>query len=209
MKEIEMSGNTSVTTMNLTNSNIETVNAKDCENLETLTCSECRISSINLEGCVKLRDLKFEGNAVRRFDAESLTALENLSCANQEASVDSIGTVFNLDDFIEASGVSVSAAAEANDSKILNVKGYDSDGSEIASQYNAITGEVTFSKAPSRITDDYDTGFNGTLMDVSVTGTPVVDGDQGVSSSSSGCSSGTSGFLAVLMSLAFALSRKK
>ena len=90
------------------------------------------------------------------------------------------------------------------DGNVKNVKGFDASGNEIASEYNAETGEVTFATAPSRITYDYDTGFDSDepYMDVTITGSSS-DETTGVGSSSGGCDAGFASFavLAVLMGI--------
>ena len=91
-----------------------------------------------------------------------------------------------------------------------NVKGFDASGNEIASEFNAETGEVTFASAPSRITYDYDTGFDSDepYMDVTITGSSS-DETTGVGSSSGGCDAGFASFAVLAVLMGIAVSKKK
>ena len=208
LEEVNIEGNKTIKELKVSGTNISSLNAKDCENLEVLECAASRVSSMNLEGCRKLRKLDFGGNAVRRFDAEGFPVLEELFCRGQEASVSTLGRVFRLLNFIMSAQVSGVSASADGDNKVLNVKGYDASGQEIASQYNPETGEVTFASAPSSITYDYDTGFEGASMDVTVRGSASEEtGDVG--SPSGGCDSGAAAMAVLALSAVFVLSKKK
>ena len=209
LSEVNISGNKTIKELNASSMNISSLNASGCENLEVLDCSSCRIDRLNLEGCVNLRELDFRGNAIRRFRAGGFSRLEALGCSGQRITGQVFTRVFSLRDFLNAAQVSEVSASDADDI-VRNVKGYDSSGHEIESQYNEATGEVTFASAPSAITYDYDTGFGGDdpYMDVTVTGTSSGGEAQGVGSSTGGCDAGFASFAALLMSAVFVLSRK-
>ncbi|MBQ7170029.1 MAG: putative Ig domain-containing protein, partial [Synergistaceae bacterium] len=206
LEEVNIAGSKTVKELNVSSTNISSINASGCENLEVLECSSCKIDSLNLEGCVSLRELDFRGNGIRRFSAGGFRRLETLSCSGQKVTGQIFSRVFSLWDFLSAAQVSGVYASDA-DEGVRNVKGYDSSGNEIESQYNEATGEVTFASVPSRITYDYDTGFDSDnpYMDVAVIGS--AGGDTGIGHSSGGCD-GFASFAAFVLSAIFALTRK-
>lgn len=110
----------------MSETNISSLNAKGCENLEVLVCASSRISTMNLEGCVNLRSLDFIGNAIRRFYAGGFARLETLLCGGQQAKIQNFGRVFNLLSFIMSAQASGFSASITDENKVLNVKGYDS-----------------------------------------------------------------------------------
>ena len=52
-------------------------------------------------------------------------------------------------------------------SNISNVKAYDANGNEIEVT-SSTSGVLTFASKPQKIVYDYDTGYNGTKMDVTI-----------------------------------------
>ena len=158
---------------------------------------------------MNLRTLNFSGNGIRSFNARGFNRLETLECSGQRVAVLVITRVFNLWDFLSAAQVSGVSASDA-DNSVKNVRGFDASGNEIASEYNAETGEVTFASAPSRITYDYDTGFDSDepYMDVTITGSSSGE-TSGVGSSSGGCDAGFASFAVLALCLGIAVSKKK
>ena len=77
-----------------------------------------------------------------------------------------------------------------------NLKAYDEFDNAISAEYDPATGEAVFSAEPARITYDYDTGFDGVLMDVEVIAAEKVDDPDEVSHSvgvsGGGCDMGLS-----------------
>ena len=95
-------------------------------------------------------------------------------------------------------------------SKVKNLKAYDETGKEITVEYDLATGEAKFSATPSKITYDYDTGFEDVMMDVEVTASGDTYEPHDVGASGSGCTSGLGiGALAVLMLLLVPTSKTK
>ena len=187
LEEVNIEGNKTIKELRVSETNISSLNAKNCENLEILECSSSKISSLNLEGCVKLRTLNFAGNAMRRFNAEGFARLETLICAGQQEKIQTFGHVFNLFSFIISAQVSGFSNSATDENKVLNVKGYDSSGKEISSQYTSETGEVTFTQIPAKVTYDYDTGFENLLMDVAISAESETSSMSNTRSSSGGC----------------------
>ena len=93
---------------------------------------------------------------------------------------------------------------------VKNLKAYDEAGNEITVEYDPATGEAKLSATPSKITYDYDTGFEGVLMDVEVTASGDTYEPHGVGASGSGCTSGLGiGAFATLMMLLVPTSKMK
>ncbi len=209
LEEVNIEGNKTIRELNVSSTNVSSLNANGCENLEVLECSSSKISSLNLLGCVSLTTLNFSGNSIRGFNARGFNRLQTLECSGQQVIVLVITRVFNILDFLSAAQVSGVSASDA-DNNVKNVKGFDASGNEIASEYNAETGEVTFATAPSRITYDYDTGFDSDepYMDVTITGSSS-DETTGVGSSSGGCDAGFASFAVLAVLMGIAVSKKK
>ena len=209
LEEVNIAGNKAIKELNVSNTNVSSLNAEGCENLEVLECSSSKVSSLNLLGCLNLRTLNFSGNGIRSFNARGFNRLETLECSGQRVVVLVITRVFSIWDFLSAAQVSGVSASDA-DNNVKNVRGFDASGNEIASEFNAETGEVTFASAPSRITYDYDTGFDSDepYMDVTITGSSSGE-TSGVGSSSGGCDAGVASFAVLAVFVGIAVSKKK
>ena len=200
LKEVNIEGNKTIRELMVSETNISSLNAKGCENLEFLECSSSKINSLKLEGCVNLKQLDFAGNAMRKFNAESFTMLEILTCGGQKERVQTFEHTFNLFSFIMSDQVS----GFTNENKVLNVKGYDAFGKEISSQYNPKTGEVTFSQNPAKVTYDYDTGIDNVLMDVSILAESETSSVPDTDSSGGGCTSSNTSMSLLVIILVYA-----
>lgn len=80
-----------------------------------------------------------------------------------------------VDLFLGRGSFGVSAADVREDvditsysANVKNLKAYGEAGDGIAVEYDSATGEARFSAIPSKITYDYDTGFEDVMMDVEV-----------------------------------------
>ena len=76
-------------------------------------------------------------------------------------------------------------------SRVSGVRGYDADGAEIKTTWNAETGVAAFASVPATVSYVYDTGLRDETMDVtlSLNGEPVNPGG-GSSGSGGGCGVG-------------------
>ena len=164
-EELDISGNTSLKELNVQGANVKSLNVEGCENLVSLDCSSCGLESINLAGCTSLSVINIRENGLMRFDAGMLPSLQELICDSQAVYVQTIGTTFAFGEYFDAASFVKSASAEDN---IKNLKAFDGAGNEIASEFDAETGTASFAAAPSMITYDYDTSFEGVMMDVTV-----------------------------------------
>ena len=142
--------------------------------------------------------------------------LRYLECRHQQVSKPLTGLMNFADLLLGLGSLGTSAADESKDvditsysANVKNLKAYNEAGNEITSEYDTATGKIKFSATPSRITYDYDTGFEDVMMDVEV----IASEDNsyvGVGSSGSGCASGLGiGALAVLMFLLVLTSKTK
>ena len=183
-EELDISGNTSIKEIAITNANVKALNVSGCENLESLDCSSSGIESINVAGCISLRILNISNNSLMKFDAGTLGSLQELICNTQIVYVPSIGKIFALVEYLNASSFVRSASGAEN---IKNLKAFDSSGNEIAADF--ASGTASFSEEPHKVTYDYDTGFNGVMMDVTVYATKEPETVNSVGSSGGSCNS--------------------
>ena len=100
--------------------------------------------------------------------------------------VPSIGKIFALGEYLNASSFMSSASGVEN---IRNLKAFDSSGNEITADFDSAAGTASFSEEPHKVTYDYDTGFNGIMMDVTVYATGEPETVEAVGSSGGGCNS--------------------
>ena len=188
VEELDISGNTSIKELDTSGANVKSLNVSGCENLVRLDCSSCGLEQINLDGCRSLNVLNISNNSLMVFDAGSLPGLQELICDSQVVYVQSIGQIFALGEYFRASYFMENPSASEN---VKNLKAFDTFGNEIAADFDSETGTASFSEAPLKVTYDYDTGFNGVMMDVTVYSAaseePVTSGNVG--SSGGGCNS--------------------
>ena len=185
-EELDISGSTSIKEININKANVKTLNLAGCENLESLDCSSSGIESINLDGCTSLKVVNISNNSLMKFDAGTLGSLQELICDSQVVYVESIGKVFALWKYLNASSFMSSESGVEN---VKNLKAFDKSGNEIAADFES--GTASFSESPAKITYDYDTGFNGVMMDVTIyaAGEPDNQDVVSVGSSGGGCNS--------------------
>ena len=94
-----------------------------------------------------------------------------------------------------------------------NLKAYDNAGNELDVNLDTESGEVEFSGEPAKITYDYDTGFENTLMDVEISALesePASEPENHATKrigSSGGCTSGFGVWALAILALCF--SRKR
>ena len=172
LETVEVENNEALVVLNVSYSSVTTLNAKNCVNLENLNCERCEITELNLEGCEKLSDLDCSYNSLTRLDVSSFSKLSNLACQGQTVRGFKRVQSFNLIDFlfrkISEFFLADYSEEELNELKyVQNIKAFDESGNEIKVNSDE-QGNVTFSKAPAKITYDYDTGFNDVVMDVTV-----------------------------------------
>ena len=109
-----------------------------------------------------------------------LNALNVLNCVGQSLGNWKAVLTLNFNEFMEKpelagettaspdeTQASLSNVRVADFSNVKNLKAYDKNGGEITVTSDDI-GNVTFASVPDKLTYDYDTGFNDTMMDVEV-----------------------------------------
>ena len=169
LEELNIAGSPYIEYINICGTNVELLNVEKCIKLRVLKCSDSEIGSINLTGCVSLRDFECDGNRLARLDLEEFNFAE-FSCFNQEALGWNFSRNMNFDDFI-GNSLTSSSNYEVQASyieKISNVQGYDAGGNRIPTEYDSETGKILFPSIPSKITYEYNTGFEDEIMDVTV-----------------------------------------
>lgn len=204
------------------NTNLSTLNLKDCANLTTLKCAGCSLTGANLEGCVNLEEADLSGNSFTKFDADVFPKMRELECAGQAASFEGASSNMNIGAILDGESVQVSAAVYgvyaslSSTERVENLKAYSATGQELTVNYDKATGAMSFNGTPATLTYDYVTGFEDVKMDVTVamTGGGSEGGDseggdseggdtepenrRTVGSSGGGCDSGMSGVYLLL-----------
>ena len=232
LQSLDLNANSSITSLNLSGSKIEYVEATACDELQEIVLKNCvnlfsldvgnspKVVSIDVENCVNLETLSFPFCSVNNFNIAGCSALKVLECENNSLAE------LNLESFDKI--VEVSCASQditgwsfgseinfadyvSHPEKISNVKAFDKDDKEISvssafftSDTNAVT---TFASIPAKISYDYETGFKDLKMDVTVTNSKTEENKNLSSSSSGSCSTGINIFSAAI--ILFALIKRK
>lgn len=149
--------------LDLSESGITILTAKNCKNLTTLKCGSCLITEINLEGCEKLKEIDIKGNSLLKFDAEKFKVLESLDCGGQTRENWNASEGFNFEELFTAQIFSSSYT-----NKITNLKAWDVSGNQILVNYDETNGDVKFPETPTKFSYEYLTGFNNAKMDVTI-----------------------------------------
>ena len=97
-------------------------------------------------------------------------------CDTQIVYMQSIGQNFALGEHLSTAS-SVKSASVSDNVKNLNT--FDAAGNEIAADFDSATGTMHFAAALDKVTYDYDTGFNGVMMDVTLYATENVASNGG------------------------------
>lgn len=217
LSEVKLEGCESLEYLDVSETAITELDVRDCVNLGTLYCASCDIEDLNFEGCENLETLDCSNNGLLMLNASGFKNLRNLECKHQRA-IKPLSRLMNFIDLLLGRGsFGASVADEGTDgnltsysAKVKNLKAYDKAGKEIIVEYDPATGEATFSAIPSKITYDYDTGFEDVMMDVEVTAAGDAYKPHGVGALGSGCTSGLGiGALAALMMLLVPTSKTK
>ena len=202
--------------LDLTEAEIETValDATSAPKLETITLTGNTfvqtiaitngvIKNLFVTGCTNLRTLSCPGNSLMALDLEGLTSLQEATVGGQTRTYELLSEDMNFSTMVESSVFSSSSSygfyAAFSPVKIENLKGFDASGKEISKTYNNVTGEVNFESVPAKIQYDYNTGFNNTLMDVTLSAgsvTPPTSSDPGTSGG--GCNVGFGAMIMIL-----------
>ena len=202
--------------LDLTEAEIETValDATSAPELETITLTGNTfvqtiaitngvIKNLFVTGCTNLRTLSCPGNSLMALDLEGLTSLQEATVGGQTRTYELLSEDMNFSTMVESSVFSSSSSygfyAAFSPVKIENLKGFDASGKEISKTYNNVTGEVNFESVPAKIQYDYNTGFNNTLMDVTLSAgsvTPPTSSDPGTSGG--GCNVGFGAMIMIL-----------
>ncbi|MBR1486371.1 MAG: hypothetical protein IJ597_03850 [Synergistaceae bacterium] len=165
--------------------------------MKFINCSLCLISSFDVKACANLISVDCSYNSLLKLDIDTtgLPKLSDLNCVSQSLGHWKAVLTLNFNKFMEKPETVSEKTEEtettekavrvsvANFSKVKNLKAYDKNNNEILTT-NDGSGNITFASLPDRMTYDYETGFNDTLMDVEVF---AADSDSESSSSSGGC----------------------
>ena len=194
--EVNVQGCNNLITLDVSNTNIAELNADDCSNLQALYCENCKITRLSIENCWKLAFLDCSNNRIPFFRVRNMPNLSLFRCNNQrldatrpKGSPVTGRRTLNLADIFGLSGRNsqtsplrlllglITASDAETDSApaedygfqyVRNVKAWDDDGQELSVEFDQSTGVITFSGLPAKFAYDFDTGFQNTLMDVSV-----------------------------------------
>lgn len=217
LEEVNIEGCDTIEYLDVSGSSITSLNARDCSNLQTLSFSSCSVSSLNLSGCKSLENLTCDKNSLMKLDASELRNLKRIYCADQ--STRAKVTKFKgryVFAFATMRALSVTAADDSDSftsedlARVQDVKAYDAAGNELTAEYDAETGEITFPENAERVVYNYATGFEDTLMDVSIYPEAEDSGNvTGVRSSSGGCESGFGIFALIVAAGFMTLSKKR
>lgn len=221
LEEVNIEGCDTIEYLDVSGSSITSLNARDCSNLQTLSFGSCSVSSLNLSGCKSLENLTCDKNSLMKLDASELRNLKRIYCADQ--STRAKVTKFKgryVFAFATMRALSVTAADDSDSftsedlARVQDVKAYDAAGNELTAEYDAETGEITFPENAERVVYNYATGFEDTLMDVSIYPEAEDSGEdsgnvRGVGSSSGGCESGFGIFALIVAAGFMTLSKKR
>ena len=210
LTNIDAEDNTSLTELNVSESNITMINVKNCSRLQSLNCSSCDIEAgyLNLEGCINLVLLDISRNHFGWFDYDeaNLSALNYFDCYSQDIKDWESKKTFSFTKFFNSGDVtaaSVEIMASAYINNVYDITGYTASGNEIITEYDPQTRVATFESAPAVIKYFYDTGFDNSSMDVTIRASSYNDEDESNYLDGSGCGGCNSGL--TFSSLIFAM----
>ncbi|MBR1487040.1 MAG: hypothetical protein IJ597_07300, partial [Synergistaceae bacterium] len=215
LEEVKVENCAQLVELKVSNTAIAALNVKDCANLQTLDCSSCDIKDLNVNGCENLSDFNCSYNRLPVLNASKsrFPSLGKLDCRGQQISA-SLPRTFNINELLRKLLNLLVSNADADDEevtyskKIDSVKVYDAAGNPLTVDYNDETGDVSISGDPDKITYDYNTEFENTLMDVTISNTDETTPESGAYGSNSGCNSIAFGIGAVL-ALVFMKAKRK
>ena len=82
LKEVNVSGCTSLKELKLTHNGVEKLNISGCTKLETLSVFGNYLKSLDVSSCVNLKKLDASWNPIAKLDVSMCTKLESLECYN-------------------------------------------------------------------------------------------------------------------------------
>ena len=141
---------------------------RNCVNLSVLLCESCDLWNLDIEDCRSLADIDCRYNRLANLDAGSFTDLMRLECEHQTISDFPARLSMNIRDLFSFSSSGGINASEASYSMVKNLRAVDASGGEISFDYDEADGGIEFASLPAKFMYDYDTGFDGILMDVTV-----------------------------------------
>ena len=89
LESLDLSGCSAVEFLNCSHNNLTLLDVSDCTNLETLGCYDNLLTSLDLSGCANLNTLDCDSNNLTALDVSDCSKLTSLSCLrNQIISLD-------------------------------------------------------------------------------------------------------------------------
>ena len=168
LEEVNVEGCEELVSLNVSETSITSLNAKNCKNLSYLYCSSCDIRDLNIDGCEALNDLDCSNNHLARLNAYNFKNLSKLECRNQHIYGWPKSLTASLIELFKGLIVASDSVDESDVANVENLKAFDSSGNKISVDYDKESGDVKFSALPEKFTYDYITGFNNIKMDVTV-----------------------------------------
>ena len=171
---VDLEGNENITELNLTGAGVNEINIKGCKNLETLACSNNRLLWLDV-------------------NYNDFPKLKNFECEGQTRHVIELSKDINFNRFLwslwrpgEEFSADIKTPYDVN--KILGVFYTVKDSEEIfEADYNSSTGIAKLKSKPASLIYEYDTGFNGEIMDVTVYPASTSISEEELKNSGAGC----------------------
>ena len=199
IRTLELRNNNNITFIDLTNSYVEIVDLRGCENLEEITLVSCerleyldvsntKLRTLNLQGCKNLRTLICASCDIADLNISGCDLLENINFNNNSLTKFDASMLFHLErlehenqhmqikldskqfNILDILYANISGDIDANEvANVKDIEAFNESGDEIAVTYDDETGEITLSKEADEIHYKYITGFKDTSMDVKIT----------------------------------------
>ncbi|MDY6399912.1 MAG: Ig domain-containing protein [Synergistales bacterium] len=178
LSEVSIEGNKNIKTLDISGTNVSSLNAEECEKLETLTVEggtnegEGALQNLNLEGCKNLKELTVSNNkllGVKKPDNMTNSNITFRARGQKRSSTDfKLSRRMNLWKFLwavwqaslEADDVNKGEyKAESHDIAPFDVSKITSVTTDVGQVTPNASGDVEFTGTPSSFTYEYDPGF--------------------------------------------------
>lgn len=171
IEELIIEDNKALENLDVSESFLRKLYLKGCSKLEALNCESCDIIELDVRNCDKLLYLNCAHNNLVRFDATSLKNLAELKCDHQL--INNVGRAekFSFFEFLYRlnSGIfSTSSLYSSEFERVQDIKAFNESGDIVEFNLDKGDGYVYFNEEPAVIEYEYETRFNGIMMDVRV-----------------------------------------
>ena len=156
LTSLDVSQNTELDTLYCSENNLESLNVLGCTELNILDCSSNQLTALNVSSNTELTDLYCSSNRLTALDVSGYTNLQTLNCSNQVAEL-------NVDRANDNWSVNLSEKIGGSWDSVTDIQ---TDPESVLSDDKTT---VSWNRGRVEVSYQYKTGYQETLMDVTLT----------------------------------------